>query len=190
MFDEKLYQKQYIEKNKEKLSQYYQEYRQRHASGRKEYDKEYQKKNRDAIRERTNQWRNDNKEEVNAKKQIWRTSSVRSYFSKKVWDLKKKKHHNRISEKYKNEITLDFLVKLWETQEGKCAISGKKLEHKTGSLFSASVDRIDSSVGYFEGNVQLVCQAINFAKNDYSKEQFSHWWHNQSEDATEPEYYI
>jgi hypothetical protein len=190
MFDEKSYQKQYREKNKEKLSEYYKKYRQKNADSIREYSKEYQKKHKDDIKERTNKWRNDNKDDINAKRQIWRKSSVRSYFSKKVWDLKKKKHHGKTSEKYKSEITLDFLVQLWESQGGQCAITGKKMEHKPGSLFSASVDRIDSNIGYYEGNVHLVCQGINFAKNDYPHEQFLNFWVRVCEDTTEPEYFI
>lgn len=34
----------------------------------------------------------------------------------------------------------------------------------------ASLDRIDSSKGYIEGNVEFVCSAINLAKNNFSKE--------------------
>ena len=42
--------------------------------------------------------------------------------------------------------------------------------NKTKSLMKASLDRIDSSKGYVEGNVEFVCCAINLAKNDFCKE--------------------
>jgi hypothetical protein len=35
----------------------------------------------------------------------------------------------------------------------------------------ASLDRIDSSKGYIEGNIEFVCLAINYAKNGFSKEE-------------------
>jgi hypothetical protein len=34
-----------------------------------------------------------------------------------------------------------------------------------------SLDRIDSSKGYIEGNVEFVCVSINYAKNGFSKQQ-------------------
>lgn len=39
------------------------------------------------------------------------------------------------------------------------------------SPYQASLDRIDSSKGYIEGNVEFVCLAVNYAKNGFSKEQ-------------------
>jgi hypothetical protein len=42
---------------------------------------------------------------------------------------------------------------------------------KLHSLTRASLDRIDSSKGYIKGNVEFVCLAINFAKNDFKKEE-------------------
>lgn len=58
--------------------------------------------------------------------------------------------------------------------------------HKTGDLRSVSVDRIDGKYGYTKGNVQLVCQWVNFAKNSRSTEEIQAilteyvTWHNAS----------
>lgn len=38
--------------------------------------------------------------------------------------------------------------------------------------WAPSVDRIDSSFGYVEDNVQLVCVAANFAKGEWSENVF------------------
>lgn len=35
-----------------------------------------------------------------------------------------------------------------------------------------SVDRIDSRLGYVQGNVQLICWQVNIAKHDLSSEDF------------------
>lgn len=35
-----------------------------------------------------------------------------------------------------------------------------------------SIDRIDSSRGYVEGNIQLVCHAVNLAKNSWPQDVF------------------
>ena len=38
-----------------------------------------------------------------------------------------------------------------------------------------SLDRIDSSQGYTEDNVQLVCRIVNIMKNDLSVDEFVGW---------------
>jgi hypothetical protein len=42
----------------------------------------------------------------------------------------------------------------------------------SGSTGTASLDRIDSSKGYEEGNIQWVHKHINFMKRTYSQEYF------------------
>lgn len=66
------------------------------------------------------------------------------------------------------QIDLDYLMQLYKDQNGKCALSGLELTHKMDDHFAASVDRIKENVGYVPGNVQLVCQAVNFAKRHHS----------------------
>jgi len=63
-------------------------------------------------------------------------------------------------------------------QNGKCAISGETLtcETKQGVVnTNASLDRIDSSLGYTLDNVQLVCRIINVMKTDLSMDAFREW---------------
>jgi hypothetical protein len=75
-------------------------------------------------------------------------------------------------------LTTEYLKLQWEKQNGICPYTNIKmilprntLEYtKTKSLMKASLDRIDSSKGYIEGNVEFVCSAINLAKNNFSKE--------------------
>lgn len=70
------------------------------------------------------------------------------------------------------------LVALWEAQGGKCALTGLPLMHTYArdqplkALFNASVDRIDSSRGYVEGNVQLVAVRANLMKGDLPEQSF------------------
>ena len=80
---------------------------------------------------------------------------------------------------YEYDIDTAFLKELWEKQNGRCPYTGiqmilpesKKNFRKCRSIEKASLDRIDSSKGYIKGNVEFVCQGINFAKHDYSKEE-------------------
>ena len=65
-------------------------------------------------------------------------------------------------------LTCKFLSNLWLKQNKKCAISGLQLDIKT----NASVDRIDSSLGYVKGNVWWVHSDINQMKWDFNFEKF------------------
>jgi hypothetical protein len=77
-------------------------------------------------------------------------------------------------------VDVEFLAGLFERQLGKCALSGIQMEivGKRGSdeyWKSISIDRIDSSKGYTEDNVQLVCTGVNYMKKDMSDEMFIHF---------------
>ena len=73
-------------------------------------------------------------------------------------------------------ISLEYLKSLWEIQDGICPYSGIKLILSTytkghnNPIFSASLDRIDSSIGYVEGNIQFVSTSINYMKSTMSHE--------------------
>lgn len=73
-------------------------------------------------------------------------------------------------------ISLEDLEKQWNFQNGICPYSGIKLilnSHSNISkdkIYSASLDRIDSSKGYIIGNIQYVSQCINFMKNNMTHE--------------------
>lgn len=74
-----------------------------------------------------------------------------------------------------NDLTLDYLMYLWEKQSGKCALTGMQMTYKfyEGRVNSnLSVDRIDSAKGYSKDNVQLVCMVANQMKNDLTMSEF------------------
>ena len=74
-----------------------------------------------------------------------------------------------------NDLTLDYIMYLWEKQNGKCALTGIQMTYKfyEGRVnTNVSIDRIDSTKGYSKDNVQLVCMAANQMKNDLSMEEF------------------
>ncbi len=70
-------------------------------------------------------------------------------------------------------VDLEFLHSLWEAQKGCCAVSGLAFtnEQHEGAFvkypFGLSLDRIDSSKGYVQDNVRLVCVVANFALNQW-----------------------
>jgi hypothetical protein len=81
-------------------------------------------------------------------------------------------------------ITIDYMQKLLEDQNYKCALTGVDIEMKLENPFNsqknkklntASLDRIDSSKGYIEGNVQWVHKEINRLKSNFSEEDLIYW---------------
>jgi hypothetical protein len=72
-------------------------------------------------------------------------------------------------------VSIEFLWDLFLKQERKCALSGLPIgfpQISTGNK-TASLDRIDSSKGYTEDNVQWVHKDINLMKRTYSIEYFT-----------------
>lgn len=70
-------------------------------------------------------------------------------------------------------ITIEYAWNLFLKQERKCALSGVPINITgTHEYNTASIDRIDSSKGYEEGNIQWVHKHINFMKRTYSQEYF------------------
>lgn len=73
-------------------------------------------------------------------------------------------------------ISIEYIWSLFEKQNRKCALSGIDLCFRPSCALStnqtASLDRIDSSKGYVEGNVQWIHKDINWMKNDFKQEDF------------------
>ena len=76
-------------------------------------------------------------------------------------------------------ITPDELEEIWQSQGGKCKLTNQPItlpqyikELKEG-LATASVDRIDSNLGYTKDNVCFVSKIINLMKSNLPLERFS-----------------
>ena len=97
----------------------------------------------------------------------------------------KKKIWNQIIRgctKRSREIKIDIDIKyawgLFLEQDRKCAITGIVIDFGTTvrkNDQTASLDRIDSSKGYIEGNVQWVHKVVNRMKWDMEQEDFINW---------------
>jgi hypothetical protein len=66
---------------------------------------------------------------------------------------------------------------LMDHQKGRCALTGMALvgvDFGTGQRqpFAPSLDRINPDLGYVMGNVRIVCQMANMARNVFSDEAF------------------
>lgn len=80
---------------------------------------------------------------------------------------------------YGCDITVEYLKELWEQQKGICPFTGwlLTLPEDTGNCFiesspsNASIDRIDNSIGYMQGNVRFVAVMANLARQRFTDEQ-------------------
>lgn len=75
----------------------------------------------------------------------------------------------------KVKINMEYAWKKFLSQNRKCALSGLELKfnkNRKSSEGTASLDRIDSSKDYEEGNVQWVHKHINKMKQSFNDEYF------------------
>lgn len=79
-------------------------------------------------------------------------------------------------------ISYEYLKDLfYKKQNRKCALSGEELKFANTNKghfnkeTTASLDRIDSTKGYIEGNVQWIHKDINKMKSAFSQIQFLNW---------------
>jgi hypothetical protein len=80
--------------------------------------------------------------------------------------------------KLKFEISIEDIWEIYIKQNKKCSITGIDLifsSHSDKSDGNASLDRIDSNVGYIKNNLQWVHKTINYIKRDLSDDEFIDW---------------
>lgn len=88
-------------------------------------------------------------------------------------------YYNKMQRKYLGKkahnvsVSIDYIDKLFCVQNKKCALTGIELSFgKNLKKVTASLDRIDSSKGYIEGNLQWVHKDINNMKQLHTQEKF------------------
>jgi len=71
------------------------------------------------------------------------------------------------------ELDAEFVANLLETQKYQCALSGLPIT-ASGDLkdISASIDRIDNSLGYVKENIQIVHKKINIMRGSLTVQEF------------------
>lgn len=74
------------------------------------------------------------------------------------------------------DITIKDVLEVWLKQNKKCAYTNLELyiasNKKNRSNQTASLDRIDSNIGYVKGNIQFVHKKVNMMKGQLSDEEF------------------
>ncbi len=84
---------------------------------------------------------------------------------------------------YEFNLTAQYLWDLLLRQESKCALSCLPLffpesYHRASSTQTASLDRIDSTKGYIEGNVQWTHKNVNKMKHAFTQQDFINYCNN------------
>ena len=84
---------------------------------------------------------------------------------------------NAKNKRFEFNLTVEYIKTLWQQQRGVCPYLGVQMHldevghERHRSPNSASLDRIDPSKGYVEGNVEWVCLFVNLGKNGFTKVQ-------------------
>ena len=115
-------------------------------------------------------WARNNKD-----KQKLRDDEKRGTLDGKLTNMITQSRYRCKSSGLDHEIDTAYVRGLYYGQEGKCALSGIKMliraPRKSDDFWmTISLDRIDSKLGYVEGNVQLTCTGVNLMKKDMPNE--------------------
>jgi hypothetical protein len=76
---------------------------------------------------------------------------------------------------YEVNLPNDYLFFLYIAQMGRCFYTGTELKFNQAISNAISVDRVDQSKGYLEGNVVLTTVKINSVKLDATLEEMKLW---------------
>lgn len=151
----------------------------------KDYMKEYRLKNREKLRQQIQGWKDQNRDKVKDQnkaryattegklKHVARINrTYRSWLSHCLSAIKSGAnrpgaHSTKDEIRRQFDIDLDYVDQITKNQSFKCAITGIEMTHQMNDMRAASIDRIDCKLGHVRGNIQIVCQAVNYAKRHY-----------------------
>ena len=179
------YQKEYYQKNKERLKEYRQknkeriaecgkEYRKENKERIAEYDKEYKQKNKERKAEYMKEYYQKNKERLTEyqkeydKSRAKPTTEVYRYFGERASKLKIKSRKNKIL----YDLDGKYLQSIYP-EDGKCPALNVEMKagYDSDWRLSPSVDRIDPSGGYVRGNVIWISWLANCIKTSATPKQ-------------------
>lgn len=77
------------------------------------------------------------------------------------------------------DVTQEYIWSIFEQQKRKCKFTGVDITFHCDSNKpneqTASIDRIDSNIGYIEGNIQIIHKSINLMKSFLEEKEFLSW---------------
>lgn len=81
-------------------------------------------------------------------------------------------HKGAIERDYEWSISIQDIEDVYMAQGGKCVYTDLELTAESAQLNTMSLDRINNSVGYVKGNIQLVVTKINIMKHALDEMEF------------------
>ena len=152
--------RKYRENNKERIKEYRKEYRENNREKLKEYNRKYRENNKEKFKKYYLNSRERRKELRESE-----TGYIGGFLKRARWCTP----------------DTDLDREFFEGKMKTCCVTGKEFLYSNPySCFmnplAPSIDRIDSSVGYYKGNVQVVLACINRFKNDMPNEDFLELW--------------
>jgi hypothetical protein len=109
------------------------------------------------------------KSEYNHKNNKSWNDTFERWFNRKVFQ---KARSRARQDKLLFTLTLDGLEKMWEAQNGKCAVDNLPMVWGEDHIRKVSIDQIIPGNGYTLENTWLMCQGYNFMKHDFSLHEF------------------
>jgi len=155
------------------------------ADCRSKYSAKYRKNNKDKIKKKRDEYWASVDQELRYKRvKAAITRSPEAFIRSLVHHVTKKTNskNKAVIEGKMNSVCLnvdidyEYMLSIYEKQGGKCVLSDLPMSHQYHDLYSMSIDRINSSLGYIKGNVQLVCKGINLMKNNDTNEAVSEFF--------------
>lgn len=108
--------------------------------------------------------------------------SPRNYLSSRFRDMRTRSRRYDIE--LDEQVNLDYLIHLFEKQNGFCAVSGLPMTWMHEGLYTnhgsrrgtnISVDRIDPEAGYVLDNIRLVCDRVNKMRSNMTDGDLYFW---------------
>ncbi len=129
--------------------------------------REWALKNPERVKQNQTLWIKNNPEKRKAAKVRWRAKNpLGSWVSDRIASWRGKDPNCN--------LTTQYLVNLFESQAGKCYYTQNELEISGGKVRAntASLDRLDPSKGYTEGNVAWCSFFCNTMKGGLTEQEF------------------
>lgn len=147
-------------KNAERVRQNRKEYHLKHRTEQNQRSKEYYRTNAEYIKKKKHSYFELHREEINEKAKIKRNNSIGVRIAN--WKQNAKRRG------------IDWLITKEDIEKLPmiCFYTGTQLTLETNKFNTASLDRINNTIGYVNGNVVLCCWWVNQMKNDSELNMF------------------
>ena len=139
----------------------------------KKWDRQHYKEHREECIERAEKWRKDNLKRRNEYSKQWREDNpekVKKY--SKTYCKKHRERAKRVHLKRNYDLSYENWLKMWENQDGRCAICGKRFvepsdayvdhNHETNEIRSLLCRKCNFGLGMFNDDPELTTKATEY----------------------------